>query len=229
MAHAQTNIDEGLSAAQIFAADCATCHKSTRGLAGGRGSLALKGFLAEHYTSSNDQAAALAAYVLGAGGSESAPATQGRGQKPATEHARLPSEEPTPPGHPTRQTGKREGEVPATAKLQPPTNEDAKPATEPSMPSIMQEPPAASDQRPAATRHENQPAAVTRGRRQEPQTVPPASKPAAVIAEPASHETPVQEARPGLSTGPGPAPSAAAPANAASDENTPVPRDNIPD
>src|SRR5579884_70256 len=67
-AQAQTNIDEGKSPSQMYAEVCATCHKAPRGLANGRNSGALAGFLAEHYTSSRQQAAALAAYVLGAGG-----------------------------------------------------------------------------------------------------------------------------------------------------------------
>jgi mono/diheme cytochrome c family protein len=82
MAQAQTNIDQGKSPAEIFANDCATCHKSARGLANGRGSSGLASFLVEHYTASKDQAAALAAYVMGAGGGEAAPAT--RGPKPAS-------------------------------------------------------------------------------------------------------------------------------------------------
>ena len=82
MAQAQTNIDQGKSPAEIFANDCATCHKSARGLANGRGSSGLASFLVEHYTASKDQAASLAAYVMGAGGGEAAPAT--RGPKPAS-------------------------------------------------------------------------------------------------------------------------------------------------
>ena len=92
MAHAQVNIDQGMPPAQIFANDCATCHKSVRGLAVGKNSLMLTGFLREHYTASNEQAAALAAYVLGAGGSE--PAPQEPKRKPESEHAKATGEEP---------------------------------------------------------------------------------------------------------------------------------------
>ena len=94
MAQAQTNIDQGKSPAEIFANDCATCHKSARGLANGRGSSGLASFLVEHYTASKDQAAALAAYVMGAGGGEAAPA---RGPKPgATPDRNRASAEPPP-------------------------------------------------------------------------------------------------------------------------------------
>src|ERR1700685_2109310 len=73
LAHAQTNIDQGKSPAEIFSQDCATCHKSARGLANGRGNSGLASFLAELYTASKDQAAALAAYVMGAGGGDTVP------------------------------------------------------------------------------------------------------------------------------------------------------------
>ena len=87
LALAQVNIDQGKSAADIFSSVCTACHKSSRGLAAGKNSLMLSAFLREHYTASSDQASALAAYVLGAGGSEPAPK-----QKPEIEHAR--AEEP---------------------------------------------------------------------------------------------------------------------------------------
>ena len=41
---AQTNIDQGKSPAELFANDCAACHKTTRGLANGRSSLTLSIF-----------------------------------------------------------------------------------------------------------------------------------------------------------------------------------------
>jgi outer membrane biosynthesis protein TonB len=82
---AQTNIDQGKSPAELFANDCAACHKTTRGLANGENSLSLSVFLREHYTASRDQAAALAAYVLANGGNAPAP-------KPTVERAR--GEEP---------------------------------------------------------------------------------------------------------------------------------------
>jgi hypothetical protein len=80
--HAQTNIDQGKSPAELFANDCAACHKTTRGLANGRSSLTLSIFLHEHYTASREQAASLAAYVLSSGGNAPAP-------KPTVEHARV--------------------------------------------------------------------------------------------------------------------------------------------
>lgn len=70
---AQTNIDQGKSASQIFASACVDCHKAPRGLARGKNSWALTEFLSGHYTTSRDQAAALAAYVVGRGHAVAAP------------------------------------------------------------------------------------------------------------------------------------------------------------
>ncbi len=79
----------------------------------------LSAFLREHYTASSDQAAALAAYVLGAGGSEPRAAKQ----KPDVEHARADepkagepkaaepkTAEPKTPSHPVRAASKPEEE-----------------------------------------------------------------------------------------------------------------------
>jgi len=58
------NLDAGKSAPALFAATCATCHSSPRGLAKDRGSGGLASYLQEHYTSSPQSAAALAAYLI---------------------------------------------------------------------------------------------------------------------------------------------------------------------
>lgn len=157
MAQAQTNIDQGKSPAEIFATDCATCHKSARGLANGRGSSGLASFLVEHYTASKDQAAALAAYVMGAGGGEAAPAV--RGPKPAAAPDRnRASAEPPPtrtPGKPDQAppTAGRPGPPPATASRTrhnepastPPAQQPAAVVAEPAPSS-----PSAPDTSPAA-------------------------------------------------------------------------------
>jgi mono/diheme cytochrome c family protein len=61
-AHAQ-NLDQGKSAARLFADSCATCHRSARGLAKGRFRLTLFLFLQEHYVSNSSAAWELAAYL----------------------------------------------------------------------------------------------------------------------------------------------------------------------
>jgi len=121
MAQAQTNIDQGKSPAEIFANDCATCHKSARGLANGRGSSGLASFLVEHYTASKDQAAALAAYVMGAGGGEAAPAARAPKPASAPERNRASAEPAAPPSRPAEKPDQappaagRPGPQPATA------------------------------------------------------------------------------------------------------------------
>lgn len=227
---AQTNIDQGKSPAEIFSQDCATCHKTARGLASGRSSATLAGFLVEHYTSSRDQAASLAAYVMGAGGGDSVPAALGRGPKPPTptpDRGRAALEEPKP--SPTRQTGRTEETRPATAKLQPPTGEESRrPPTD--VPAAVQEPagPATPGRRPTTANRRDvpppTPAARSRNKR-EPEYAPP-PEPAAVVAEPSATTSPsVQEVAPGSA----PAASAAAPANGDAGSSAPIPRDDIPD
>ena len=66
------NLDKGKSAEQLFRTNCATCHKSVRGLATAKGSWTLSGFLEEHYTTSKTAADTLAAYLIAVGRKESA-------------------------------------------------------------------------------------------------------------------------------------------------------------
>jgi hypothetical protein len=62
-AQAQDNFDANKTPAQLYAADCAICHKTPQGLAKAGGVFGLAGFLREHYTASREAAAAIAAYV----------------------------------------------------------------------------------------------------------------------------------------------------------------------
>lgn len=220
LAYAQTNLDQGKSAAQIFAIDCAECHKAAHGLANGKNSAALTDFLREHYTTSRDQAAALAAYVLGGRGAEPAAAPPGHGQKPPPEHASASAEEPKPAKHQALHSAKPEEGTPAAAKLQRPADQAAKPGGE-----------ASPSEQPSPMAPVARPATASRSRPKEPKA-PPLPKepdavghaPAAVVAEPTPTETPSQE--------PSPTPAAAVPADAASGESgesAPLPRDNVPD
>jgi hypothetical protein len=60
---AQENLDSGKTPAQLYASDCAICHKTPQGLSKGFGPLRLQPFLREHYTASSEAAGAIAAYV----------------------------------------------------------------------------------------------------------------------------------------------------------------------
>jgi hypothetical protein len=62
-AGAQENLDSGKSGAQLFAANCAICHKSAQGLKRSAGPFGLSGFLREHYTTSRESASIIATYV----------------------------------------------------------------------------------------------------------------------------------------------------------------------
>lgn len=62
-AAAQENLNSGKSAAQLYASDCAICHKTPQGLSKAAGDFGLSNFLREHYTASKEAAAAIAAYV----------------------------------------------------------------------------------------------------------------------------------------------------------------------
>src|SRR6267378_6220523 len=57
------NFDQGKSVTRLFADNCATCHRSARGLAKGRFSLTLFLFLQKHYTSNSGSAWALTSYL----------------------------------------------------------------------------------------------------------------------------------------------------------------------
>jgi hypothetical protein len=225
MAHAQTNLDQGKSASQIFATDCAECHKAAHGLGNGRTSAALTDFLREHYTTNRDQAAALAAYVLGGRGNEPIGGAQGQGKKPATEHASAAAEEPKPARH--QRPGKPDEGTTANAKPQRPTEADAKPKEDASpgeAPSLLN-----PIMRPEAGPHGSKPNTAASNRRREPKILPP-TEPAAVAHAPAAvAEPPAAEPPSPTSQEASPAPAALPPADAASDENAPVPRDNIPD
>jgi hypothetical protein len=62
-ANAQDNLDRDKTPAQLFASDCAICHKSPQGLAKSGGLFGIQSFLRQHYTASKESAAAIAAYL----------------------------------------------------------------------------------------------------------------------------------------------------------------------
>ncbi|NIK46379.1 hypothetical protein [Variibacter gotjawalensis] len=61
------NLDAGKSPQQLFAGNCAACHRSAKGLAKSNNTGQVAGFLRQHYTSSREMAGTLAAYVVGSG------------------------------------------------------------------------------------------------------------------------------------------------------------------
>lgn len=174
----QTNIDQGKPASELFANYCAVCHKSTRGLANGRNSLTLSLFLREHYAASSQQAAALAAYVISAGGAA--------------------------PAKPER--AKSEESKGQEAKGQDSRGHEAKPHAASASPKAEPDKPAQGSQ-PA---HE--------------EAAPVQQEPAPVVAVPAATLPNSAEAPELPSTT-----NAGVSAESQSNDNAPVPRDNIPD
>jgi len=71
------DLDRDKSAAKLFAANCAACHRSPRGLVKGRFSWSLSSFLQQHYTSSAATARELAAFL------QAADAPRGKAPPPA--------------------------------------------------------------------------------------------------------------------------------------------------
>jgi len=57
------NLDQGKSAARLFADSCAACHRGARGLTKGRFRLTLYLFLQQHYASNSSSAWELASYL----------------------------------------------------------------------------------------------------------------------------------------------------------------------
>jgi cytochrome c553 len=216
MARAQTNIDQGKSASQIFSNACAECHKSASALRKGKSAAAIAEFLREHYTTGRDQAASLAAYVVGGRDTVAAPAP---GQKPPADHAQKP---PRP-----------EESATANAKPRKPGEADAKPREEAAPSGI----PTFVNPIARPEPGQNRPATATRNRRKD-QGAPTPDQPqepaevahvpaAAAVTEPRP-ETPAPEPAPAAVAAP--TPTAAVPEEAAPGESgEPVPRDNIPD
>ena len=122
----------GKTAAQLFASDCSACHKSPAGLAKGQSTGSLTSFLREHYTTKPESAAALAAYVAGAGPgnarvSPQAPIT-GTGPR-ATEEKPAPKPRPAPAASTTAAEPAKPPEGDASAPAAP--REAAKPRVDP--------------------------------------------------------------------------------------------------
>ncbi len=77
-ASAQENLDLGKTPAQLFASNCAICHKSPQNLAKSGGLFGLESFLREHYTASRESAAAISKYLQAVDAAPSAPAKRAK-------------------------------------------------------------------------------------------------------------------------------------------------------
>lgn len=112
-AWAQDNLDRGKSGAQLYASDCAICHKSVQGLSRAGGLFGLESFLRQHYTASRESAAVIAGYLKDVD----------RGPPPAAARGRTPKR--TAKGG---ERGKPGAAKPAQVKAAEPKPSESKPA-----------------------------------------------------------------------------------------------------
>lgn len=127
-ASAQENLDAGKSGAQLYASNCAICHKSAQALnKSGGGLLGLDSFLREHYTSSRESAATIAAYLktVGGGPAERRPAGKKARSESKTEKKKAYRPDAKPEGKPEPKDVKPSETKPSDRK--PEDNSDKKP------------------------------------------------------------------------------------------------------
>lgn len=139
-AFAQENLDAGKSGAQLFASNCAICHKSPRSLTKVGGLFGAENFLKEHYTSSGATASKIADYLKSV--DQGAPPESKRAAKPKTgdekekpaQKRALKRDEPKPddksekkPDEPKTGEAKPDQEKPAAEK--PEKDKPAEPAS----------------------------------------------------------------------------------------------------
>jgi hypothetical protein len=97
------DLNEGKSPAELFQAGCSVCHQSPAGLAKGRREGELTGFLRQHYSSSVQQAAMLANFLVSRGGpAVAAPPRQAPVERPPAAVGRRPADEDRRPQEATR-------------------------------------------------------------------------------------------------------------------------------
>lgn len=117
----------GKTAAQLFASDCQTCHKSPGGLAKGQSVSALTSFLREHYTTKPESAAALAAYLANPANARLSAQAPTTGPKAAEDKPTPPK--PRPPA--TAATAEPDKQPEAEASAPAPAREATKPPVDP--------------------------------------------------------------------------------------------------
>jgi hypothetical protein len=169
-AAAQENLDQGKTAAQLYASDCAICHKSPQGLGGkGGGLFGLQGFLRQHYTASRESAAAIATYLDAVG---NAPAAAAKPVKRPSKKGDDAAKAGEKPGEKKPDAGKpadaKSGETkPAEAKGAEPKPSESKPSESKS------EEPKASEVKPSEPK-----SSEPKSGEQNPVAAPAADKPA---------------------------------------------------
>jgi hypothetical protein len=130
----QEDLNRGKTPAQLFASDCADCHRNPRTLAKRENAGALADFLRVHYTASRESAAAIAAYLVSLG-----PDPRSGSGRPATQRPRPAASQDQSKSHQTR---------PATLPAEP--DPPVPPETVPPAPAAAPAPEPANEPTPAA-------------------------------------------------------------------------------
>jgi len=91
-ARAQGDLDQGKTGAQLYASACAACHKSPQSVSHTTWFFGLESFLRQHYTSSSESAAVLAAYLK----AQDKPSTESQRAAVAKRMSQARPAEPTP-------------------------------------------------------------------------------------------------------------------------------------
>jgi hypothetical protein len=139
-AHAQ-DLNQGKTPPQLFAAGCAACHPSPRGLGRQLGAASLVTFLRQHYTTSREQAAVLAAYV--GSFTNQPPGTAQRPREPRQE-----AQEQIPASR--RHSQSQEERAPAARRRAP--TEDGRPEQQTTAPAGLRQPRAPESRAPTRPR-----------------------------------------------------------------------------
>jgi hypothetical protein len=135
-ATAQENLDRRKTPVQLYASDCAECHRNPKTVMQTVPPGSLAGYLREHYTASRESAAALASYLIsisagpGAASPRSAPSGRVQGR---------PAPSGTKPGAPEASKEKAAGPAAKSNQADPPR---------PPEPVSESKPPAPADARP---------------------------------------------------------------------------------
>jgi hypothetical protein len=129
----QEDLNRGKTPAQLFASDCADCHRNPRTLAKRENAGALADFLRVHYTASRESAVAIAAYLVSLG-----PDPRSGSGRPATQRSRPAASQDQSKSHQTR---------PATLPAEP--DPPVPPETVPPAPAAAPAPEPANEPTPA--------------------------------------------------------------------------------
>jgi hypothetical protein len=183
---AQENVEAGKTPAQLYASDCAICHKSPNGLTKAGGLLGLQSFLREHYTASRETAAAIAQYLRTV---DKGPPPPSERKRAATPTRSTKDEKPKSGEKTGEKTGERRGKADSGKAGSAKPNDKKKPVdAKPAEPKPAESKPAESkpaqgaapksSEKPPEKPPEAKPAATESAPGKPPDSKPPESKPA---------------------------------------------------